>query len=160
MKKTILFFIVVISMMGCSSSSSKQETLPSFDILLPDSSNHFNTAAIQDGVPVALLYFSPDCEHCQKETESILHHINALKQMQFIFVTNDPFDRLKVFESNYSLSQYPNIKLGRDENFFLLRYFKGISPPCLVLYDRHKEKQNVFQGETSIDTIISSINKF
>ncbi|HVU83536.1 MAG TPA: hypothetical protein VHC50_01760, partial [Puia sp.] len=98
------------------------------------------------------------CEHCQKETQSILHHIDALKRVQFLFVTNDPFDRLKVFESMFNLTKYPNIKLGRDEQFFLLRYFKGVSPPYLVLYDGHKEQQHVYQGETSVDTIISSIN--
>jgi thiol-disulfide isomerase/thioredoxin len=153
-----MLLAMLICIMGCSRKSSKQEMLPSFDMLLADSLSHFNTSVINDGVPVALLYFSPDCEHCQKETESILHHINELKHVQFIFVTNDPFDRLKVFESIYNLTKYPNIKLGRDERFFLLKYFKGIFPPYLVLYDGNKAKKAVFQGEASADSIISTIN--
>jgi len=128
-------------------------------MLLADSSTRFSTASIKEGHPIVLMYFSPDCEHCQKETEVILKNMHALENAQFYFVTNDPLDRLKAFIGYYKVSKYSNITLGRDDQFFLLKYFKGAPPPYLVLYDRHKRQRAAFQGEMPIDTIISFITK-
>jgi len=143
---------------ACNTHSVGGDPFPSFDILLVDSSMRLNTTTIKEGVPIALLYFSPDCEHCQKETEVILHHMNSFKEVQFYFITNDPLDRLRAFNGHYQLAKYPNIILGRDEQFFLLRHFKGAYPPYLVIYDRHKKQRVAFQGDVTVDTIISSIN--
>jgi len=142
----------------CTSGSKGGAPFPIFDILLADSTTRLNTATIKEGAPLVLLYFSPDCQHCQKETESIIQHMPALQEARFYFVTNDPFDRLKIFKGYYKLDQFPNITLGRDEQFFLLRYFKGVSPPYLVLYDRQKRQRAAYEGDTPVDTIISFVN--
>lgn len=134
------------------------EVFPSFNILLADSSTHLNTGNIETGRPIALLYFSPDCEHCQKETQDILHHMDVLKQARFYFVTIDPFDKLKEFKGYYKLDKYPNIVVGQDDQFFLLRHFKGVSPPYLVLYDKDKRQRASYQGEVAVDTLISFVN--
>jgi peroxiredoxin len=156
MKKIIP--ILIIGLFATCKSRTRGETFPAFDILLADSTTRVNTTTIKKGNPIVLLYFSPDCEHCQKVTEAILQHMSAMKQAQFYFITNDPFERLKVFNGQYKLNHFPNIILGRDEQFFLFRHFKGVYPPYLVLYDRHKQQKATFQGETSVDTIISLVN--
>lgn len=143
---------------ACTSQPKGGETFPSFDMLLADSVTRLNTATIEVGGPIVLLYFSPDCEHCQKETEAILGHMAVMKETRFLFVTNDPFDKLKAFKGYYKLDRYPNIILGRDEQFFLLRHFKGAYPPYLVLYDRQKQQRATYQGDTPVDTIISFVN--
>lgn len=157
--KTITLSIFICLLLSCKSRTSGGEVLPDFDVLLPDSITRINTSEIKTGAPIVLLYFSPDCEHCQNETEAILQHIDRLKDVRFYFITNDPFDRLKIFGQHYRLDKYSNILLGQDEQFFLLRYLKGSFPPCLVLYDKDKRKSKTFQGETPIDTIISSIHQ-
>jgi len=156
MKPTIIITLIVL--LASCKSQPKGEPLPSFNILLPDSATRLNTASIKEGNPIVLLYFSPDCEHCQKETEAILQNMASLKKAQFYFVTNDPLDRLRTFNGYYKLDRYPNITLGRDEQFFLLRYFKGAYPPYLVLYDREKRQRAAYQGDTPVDTIISLVN--
>ena len=155
-KIIIIAFVVLLA--NCSSHLKGGAFFPSFEMLLADSTTRLNTSTIKEGQPIVLLYFSPDCEHCQKETESILQHMSAMKDAQFYFVTNDPFDRLKDFKGYYKLDKYPNIILGRDEQFFLLRHFKGIYPPYLVLYDRQKRQRAAYQGDTPVDTIISFVN--
>jgi hypothetical protein len=149
----LLFFAA-----GCGRHPAGGEILPSFNVLLADSTTQLNMGKVATGSPIVLLYFSPDCEHCQKETEEILHHMDALKQARFYFVTNDPFDRLQIFYKYYKLRQYPNVVLGRDDQFFLLRHFKGAYPPYIVVYDRDKRQRAAWQGDTPIDTIISRVN--
>jgi len=157
MKKILI--ISCMSLLGrCTYHSKGGESFPSFNILLADSTTRLNTDTIKEGSPIVLLYFSPDCEHCQKETEQILHHMDSLKEARFYFVTNDPFDRLRTFKGYYKLDRFPNVTLGRDEDFFLLRHFKGAYPPYLVLYDRQKRQRAAYQGDTPVDTIISFVN--
>jgi len=156
--KNVLVIAFTTLFTACTTHPNVGESFPSFDLLLADSVTRLNTATIKEGDPIVLLYFSPDCEHCQKETEAILKHMSAMKEAQFYFVTNDPFDKLKVFKGYYKLDRYPNITLGRDEQFFLLRHFKGAYPPYLVLYDRQKRQRVAFQGDTPVDTIISFVN--
>lgn len=140
-------------------NSGGGETLPSFDFLLPDSTTHINTNAIPTGNPIALLYFSPDCEHCQHETETIIHHMDSLKHVHFYFITNDPPERIKIFKEVYNLDKYANITLWWDNQFFFPRHFKGASPPYLVLYDRQKRMQGAFEGGLEASEMVVFVNK-
>jgi len=151
-------FAIFLLLAACQSRKRSTEVFPSFDILLSDSTTHINTGLIEKGRPTVLLYFSPDCEHCQKETEDIIKHMDLLKMARFYFVTCDPFDRLKAFIGHYRLDKYNNITIGRDEQFYLVRHFKGIAPPYLMLYDKEKKQRASYQGNIVIDTLISLVN--
>jgi thiol-disulfide isomerase/thioredoxin len=139
--------------------SKAEPDLPSFNLLMADSINIFNTGNIRQGKVSVLFYFSPDCEHCQKETVDLLKHMPALKNVQFYFVTNDPLDRLKVYNSYYKIFRHLNIIIGRDYTFFFLRYFKGATPPYLIIYDKNKRQRAVFKGESNISDVVSFINQ-
>jgi len=157
MKKHIVIAITLLAI-ACRNSGGG-ETIPPFDFLLSDSTTRFNTAAIPQGSPIVLLYFSPDCEHCQHETETIIHHMDSLKQVRFYFITNDPPDRIKVFSEVYKLDKYANITLGWDNQFFFPRHFKGAAPPYLVLYDKQKRMQGAFEGGLEASKMIEFVNK-
>jgi len=81
MKKSISAILIFLAL-SCRNNTGEGETIPSFDFLLSDSITRVNTATIPEGTPIALLYFSPDCEHCQHETETIIHHMDSLKQVR------------------------------------------------------------------------------
>lgn len=132
--------------------------IPSFDILLSDSLTHIDLGKIKPGTPVALLYFSPDCEHCQKETIDIIQHMDSLQQVRFYFITNDSVDRIRVFRNVYHLGKYTNISLGWDNQFLFPRHFNGAYPPYLVLYDRHLRQLGSFEGEVGAGKMIHLIN--
>jgi hypothetical protein len=138
---------------------SAQPRMPSFKLLLSDSITIFNTINIPEGRPCVLLFFSPDCEHCQAETESILQNMDSLKNVNFYFVTIEPFGRMKLFNEIYKISRYQNIMLGRDYTFYFPWYFKNAQPPYLVIYDRYKREKGIFSGGTEARSIIAYINQ-
>ncbi len=63
-----------MSLFGCEPSKKK---LPDFKLLLLDSVATLSTGEIPSGNPVVLLFISPNCEHCQKETEKLLTKIRV-----------------------------------------------------------------------------------
>ena len=156
MKK--LSFIMAIVFITACQSSRKEPHLPFFDLLLSDSTTRLNTAMIPEGKPTILLYFSPDCEHCQHQIASILQAMDSLKAIRFYFITTDSFSRMKIFCNSYQLNKYPNITLGRDLTSFFPRYFNRPDPPYLVIFDQHKRQKGVFAGATSATQILEFVN--
>jgi len=157
MKKFPLISVLLL-LTCCHFKSKEGNKLPSFDLLLSDSVTRFNTDQITEGKPIILMYFSPDCEHCQQETEGLLHHMDSLKEVKFIFFTNDPINRLEAFNKYYKIYNYPNIILGQDYRYFFPGHFKGAFPPYLVIYNQYKRERAIFSGEASTIQIISFIN--
>jgi len=156
--KILLILWCVLVVIGCQEKKGAGKgQLPSIDLLLTDSLTHINTKAVRKGNPVALLYFSPDCEHCQQETKSIIHHMNSLQEIHFYFITNDPLERAKVFISVFHLERYSNIIIGVDDRFQFPRVFNGAVPPYLVLYDSNLDLVHIFDGETEVGKIITLI---
>ncbi len=158
MKQSFIFSLL-LCLTACAFDKSGKEEMPAFNLLLADSSTLFNTGQIPAGEPVVFMFFDPDCEHCQKETEDLLHNMNALQNVRFYFFTVEPFDRLKVFYHHYKLGDYPNIILGRDYSFFFPKYFGVRETPCLAIYNKNKQLNAVFVGGADVHKIIKIIEK-
>ena len=80
------FLIVIIAFIFATCQpSAKRFPIPSFDVLLLNSSTKLNISKIDIDQPITIIYFSPDCEHCQKKTGSILHSMDSLKNLRFFF---------------------------------------------------------------------------
>lgn len=153
--KRKLFYIFIFFGAACSFYKAD---MPSFNLLLIDSTTIFNTRDIPKGKPSVLLFFDPDCEHCQEETTDLLKNMDSLSNINFYFISINQMDRLKVFNGYYQLSRYPNITVGKDYSFFFLGHFKDVYPPYSIVYDRHKRLRAVFKGEATAKQIILIVN--
>ena len=151
-----LIFLLPLFLLCCY---SKREKLPVLNLLLIDSVTIFNTKNIPNGKPVLFMYFSPDCEHCQAETDSLLKNDSFLKQAICYFITIDPIERLRVFSTYYHISNYPNIVLAKDYQFAFYNFFKPASTPFFIVYDKHKELYAVLPNGGNIKLIHSILTK-
>lgn len=133
--------------------------MPSFNLLLSDSVSTLNTKDIPDGRTSVLVFFSPDCEHCQEETADIISKIDSLKNVGLYFITIDPMDRLRVFNGYYKMKKYPNITTAQDYTYAMLKHYSGITPPSSIIYDKHKRLRAVFKGQASARQLIDFIQK-
>jgi len=155
----VLFALVGWSLFTAFSAPARIKTglegrlLPSFDLLLTDSTTHLNTADIPTGQPVIVIGFSPWCTHCQAETRDIIKNMPELKNTKIYYVTAYPFDQMKVFYKAFKLEKYPNIVMGRDVKDYFLPYFKANGVPYTAVFDSKKRLKQVFGGETRADTL-------
>jgi hypothetical protein len=130
--------------------------LPSFSLLLPDSTTHLNTADIPTGKPLIFIGFSPICTHCQQETREIISHIDELKGTEIYFVTSFPFKDMKIYYEYFKLSKYPNIKIGVDVKDYFFPYFNSPGVPYVVVYDSKKRLKQAMTGRLGINDIIKT----
>lgn len=155
-------YIFAAAILAASTASCHQPDgppMPAFDLLLVDGSTSVPSKAIPNGVPAILVFFSPDCEHCQHETADLLAKMDSFQEVRFYFVTDDPMERLKVFQQYYHLSRYRNVVLAQDHRYSFFNLLKPTGTPCTFIYDRQKRLRAVFNGESDAAAILAITQK-
>ncbi len=103
------------------------------------------------------MIFSPDCEHCQHETEMLLADINKFKDAQIIMVTYLPYNEMMAFYKNYKIASYPEITMARDTKFFFPVFFKITNLPSIFVYDKKGNFKKSFEGSINPDLIVAEL---
>jgi hypothetical protein len=157
--------IIVISVVltGCFGKKPQKtgmegETLPSFKLLLEDSTTYFDMKNIPKGKPFVLLYFGPYCPYSRAQVEDIVTHSTALKETKFYFFTSWPIKDLKIFSANYKLKKYPNIITGVDYENFFPNYMSATAVPFMAFYDKEKKLNKAYVGKINIEDIQSGLS--
>jgi len=126
--------------------------LPSFELLLPDSTTKFNTADIPAGSPFVVIGFSPTCTHCQAEARDFVKNISQWKDTRIYFITPYPFQDMKGFYKYFKMDKCANITMGHDGTNAFFKYYDSKSIPYTAVFDAKKRLKQVFIGETkSVD---------
>ncbi|HJS54017.1 MAG TPA: thioredoxin fold domain-containing protein [Chitinophagaceae bacterium] len=160
MKTGLIFFIFcAISLSGLAQTQpdppyKRFPTVPPLKLLLPDSSTIFTDKDLKKNTPLFFILFSPDCEHCQKETEEIIDKIDSFKNIQIVMATFMPVDKMKAFYDNYKLSRFSNIIVGYDMQYMLATYYRISYTPFLAFYDKKGNLIDGIQGALPITKVL------
>ena len=109
--KNLAYITLLAFLCGCSGQVPKKtglegKLLPSFNLLLLDSSTNFNTSSIPSGKLIILLYFSPECPFCCAEIDEITDHIQSFKDVRFYIISNFSLGDLKQYSGHQGLNKY------------------------------------------------------
>lgn len=162
MKNILLFFLSIAFVLTSFAQTDSTKippykrfpTLPPIQILLSDSSTMYTKAQIPGGKPVLIMIFSPDCSHCQHETEDLVAHMDELKNVQIVMITFHPLWMMKDFIDNYGLAKYPNIVVGKDINYITPGFYGISNIPYLAMYDKKGNLIEGFEGSLPIPKVI------
>ncbi|MBI1342163.1 MAG: thioredoxin [Terrimonas sp.] len=166
MQKMLFFFLVFalpFSFFGQNDSGEplykKFPTLPSFSILGIDSSTHFTQNDLKKNKSTLIMIFSPDCDHCKKETQGIVDSINRFKKIQIVMATPLAFEKMKTFYELFRLGQYDNIIVGQDTQFTLPNFYKIRILPTLAFYDKKGKLIGIREGDMGVDDILKKFEE-
>lgn len=137
----------------------KYPTIPPFHLLKLDSATYLTKDDIKKHRLTMVMFFSPDCDHCKHQTESILGDFKDFKDVEIVMATYQPFSELKEFNTHYRLFEHTNIKLGRDEKFFLAPFYRIRNLPYLALYDKKGNLITTFEGTQKVETIVNAFKQ-
>ncbi len=130
------------------------KTVPSVKLILQDSTGWELKAKLDKTKPLMLVVFSPECDHCQQETEELLANIDKFKHVQIVMATPLPLDKMRDFIATYQLNNYPSITVGRDYAFILPTFFGLKNLPFHAFYNKKKELIGGFEGMMSVETML------
>lgn len=148
-----LFSALIISLICSFSAKSQTDTLapyqkspfiPSFKIQTPDSS-WFSKENLTVDKPTLILYFSPDCGHCQLETEEIISKMRELTDLQIVMITSRSFEDMTAFAEKYKLNRFSTIRVGSDPDRLVTNFYNVKFTPFSAFYNRKGELVKVYE---------------
>jgi cytochrome oxidase Cu insertion factor (SCO1/SenC/PrrC family) len=149
----LLFFVLATQAQQDSVQMApylKTRQVPGFKLLLTDSVTYFYKYQLKKNTPTIIIFFNPECEHCQTEAKNISDSIQLLQKVQITFASSAPLGDIKNFANEYGLLAHPNIKVGRDEKYFLSAFYRLRYAPFVAVYDANGDLMKVFEGGTNI----------
>lgn len=162
----ILFAGILISLSGFSQSTDTADTrpvylrfptIPQFTVYKAPDSTAFTRDNLQKKKNTVLFIFSPDCSHCQHETESLTKNIQKFKNTQIIMITYLPYDEMMKFYKVYNIAKYPQITMARDTKFFFPVFYKVQNLPSIFVYDKKGDFKKAFEGSVKMEDILGEL---
>jgi thiol-disulfide isomerase/thioredoxin len=164
LKKIVFLLLLIESTLGLFAQKDTADnyinrfiTIPAFKInIVPDSSAYSNQH-LKKNTPLVVMFFSPDCDHCQNETKELLAYKKELKGIQVLMVSSASYKEIKDFYELFQLSSIPNIKVGQDVNFKLGSIYKMRTYPSIFVYDNKGRLAKAFVGNIGVLAILDAV---
>jgi peroxiredoxin len=134
-----------------------QNKLPPFSMLLSNGKT-FSTEGLSLQKPTLLIYFAPDCDHCQTLMKAFFKKAVAFKNTQVLMVTFKPVADLNDFEKSYRTQKHPNIYVGAETKpLYLQAFYKLQNTPFTALYDKSKNLVASYKKDTTVTDLIKRL---
>jgi thiol-disulfide isomerase/thioredoxin len=166
MKKLLLFLTLVIKISLAQAQDYdtippyQKDSLhiPAFTVLQTDSS-FINDKKIPKDKPVVIIYFSPECGHCQITAQEFGEKMKAMRNIFFVWVSYYPLPEIKEFAKKFNLQQFTNIIIGRDQNYTIPSYFRVKFTPFMAVFNKDHHLIQTYQQGTEADTLINLLKE-
>jgi thioredoxin-related protein len=165
LKKIVLFFyfLVIANFLTAQIASDtipaykRLPNVPPFNITLVSDSSTFAKDDLKKRKQTLIILFSPECGHCEHTTTELLTKFESFKNIQIIMASNVAYDEVKKFYIKHKIANYPNIKMGVDNNYFLGSFYKLTSFPTIFLYNKKGKYKATFTASNTIEDIIAAL---
>ena len=156
------FLLSAVLFIGCISFAQtdvapykQSKKLPDFEIETVGKGT-FKTAQLKKNTPVIIMFFSPGCDHCIHQFESMKKRIKDFKDYQIVMPTYQPIEELAEFNKKYQLQNFPNIITGRDVNYFFPPFYEITNFPYLAFYDKSGKLISTHTGNMTVDEMLKN----
>lgn len=137
----------------------KDSTVPAFHILQADSS-WFEKPDLAPNHPLVIVYFNPDCGHCQHTAQQFAKKMDQFRDVTFVWATYlSPLDSLTKFAVDYKLNNYPNVHFGKDLKYFIPSFYRVEYTPFMALYDKKGKLSGAWPTGVSPDELLVKLKK-
>ncbi|MFT3680598.1 MAG: redoxin family protein [Ferruginibacter sp.] len=163
MKRSLLLFFFCCSFFITRAQDASADILkrvqqvPSFTIYTAPDSTAFTNEQLQKGKPLIVIFFNPDCDHCQKETKELLAYKEELKNIPIVMASALPYRLIKDFYTEYNIQSMPNIKMGQDLNYILGSQYQPTRYPGIFIYDAAGNLVKVFAGNAGVPAMLDAL---
>ena len=101
-----------------------------------------------------LIFYRPECDHCQREAAAISENLDAFSGYQIYFVGTDGHEASRSFAKDYALDGKNNVHFVQTSVNEILDHLGPISTPSLYIYSEERRLVRHLDGETAIEEIL------
>lgn len=159
--KSFLSGALLFCLVFCSSSDlwAQSNKVPPFR-MTQSNGKLFNATNLPYGKPILLIYFSPDCDHCQVMMKEWFKKADEFKKASVVMMTFLPIDKITTFEKDFKTNQYPNIIVGTEGlGFFVRNYYQIADMPFAALYDRNGNLITSYEKNIPLSELANKLKK-
>jgi thioredoxin-related protein len=161
MKKLYLLLCLIIAA-GCSQAQTPpaNNAIPPYHILTTDSV-YVTPTNLKHNKPVMVIYFAPDCSHCQHLMYDLKPELPKLKDVQIVMITFTPvLKALQVFQRDFDLAKYHNITIGTEGYTYLVQKFYHVqTTPYIAIYDKYGKLFQAYDKVPKIPVLMGTLKK-
>jgi thiol-disulfide isomerase/thioredoxin len=159
MKRLIFLLFAVIAGFACTQAQTIPLTIPPYKILTTKDQN-LTPADLVKNKPVMIIYFAPDCPHCQKLINDMKPSMAKFKNIQVIMITFTDIRMVKTFENDYGLKAYPNFILGTEGyTYTVQRFYQLKHTPFVAIYGKNGQLVQSFEKQPEASDLLTAIKK-
>jgi len=168
MKRILLLIVLIIGANNLKAQNTANITnLAPYRILTKDSV-YVTPANLKKNKAVLIVYFAPDCTHCQHFTEELKQKMDKEKKQgkdlfrntQIVMVTFTPLMNMKLFYIDFELAKYPNIIMGTEGmTYTVLRYYNVKTTPFIAVYGKNGKLVQDFPKIPTLEDIEAALKK-
>lgn len=104
--------------------------------------------------PTIILFFNSECSHCQYEAEAIEQKLEAFKNVNLLFVSEEDEDKIKAFSKTYKLDNQAAIWWLQMKPKDVYNTFGNIGVPHIWVYNKEGSLVKEFKGETKVEALL------
>ena len=108
-----------------------------------------------------IIYFAPDCSHCQHMMYEMKPKMKAFKNIQVVMITFVmQIKAIQVFYRDFDLAKWPNFIVGTEGYTYLVqKYYQVKTTPYIALYDRNGKLAKSFDKAPGVDELEADVKK-
>lgn len=161
MKRLIFLLFAVVAGFACSQAQTPiiPLTIPPYKITT--TKDQIRTPAdLEKDKAVMIIYFAPDCPHCQKLIKDMKPSMAKFKNIQVVMITFTDIRMVKTFENDYGLKAYPNFILGTEGyTYTVQRFYQLKHTPFVAIYGKNGQLVQSFEKQPEASDLLTAIKK-
>jgi thiol-disulfide isomerase/thioredoxin len=156
-KMPILVLLVLAMFATPANAGAQANRLPPFRIM-QSSGKVFRAEDLPMDKPIIIIYFSPECEHCETMMKEFFKNAAQFKEASVAMITYVAQDRVARFEKDYPVKKYANMYAGTEGTTFFVRDYFNISElPLEALYTKTGRFVLSFSREIPVQALATKL---
>jgi peroxiredoxin len=102
-----------------------------------------------------LIFYNPDCDHCQRQAQAIRGRIKDFSDWSIYFIAASGETQSRKFASTYDLHEQKNIVFATAGIPEVVREMGSIGTPSIFVYSQEGKLIKQFDGETPVGDILA-----
>ena len=150
-----LIFVALI--IGIAATASEKKTvLVNTEFPTDFLAQHTEWSSPDLSFPAILIFYNPDCDHCQYEVSSLSTHPDFQKLPVYWLSAADP-DELANFQQKYTSDAPASFQFFRDPQHQIGNTMGVRTYPSIFIYDAVGNLAHQYEGETKPEAILQHL---
>lgn len=160
--KKLVFFLCLVAAVSCTNAQTftPPPVIPPYKILTTDSVN-ITPANLKKDKATMIIYFAPDCSHCQHLMYELKPHMKEFKNVQVIMISFvQQIKAIQVFARDFDLKKYPNWTVGTEGySLKVQQYYHVATTPYIAIYDKIGKPVKYIEKDPKVEDILATVKK-